>query len=864
MVSVPAACRGSRYDDNFVLNMSSAAKIERIVDKVRSLSEYRFDPKDMPQDWFRRILDTGNDDDEGSEDPISGEDSRGSGVGRGASTRGPRDDLPMFHFKTLLITGTAGAGKTSSIQTLAANLNCVISGTTVIASQNLSSVLNRTRAAQIKTIFRIFGFNSKHVSMSDSCSGNDRASSGANSAPLTIEAQQKYDLGTYWPVISDLVSTWLDIIDKGGRKKDISELCDSNIIVIDECGVLLRHMLHVVVFFYYFYNAIHDTVLYRERRIPCIVCVGSPTQSEALETRYLDSGLGKNVRRGLDVLSALISDSVLGEYCDVFNNWVMFINNKRCTNLDFSDLLKHIEFGLPLTQAHIEYVDCFVRPTGLIRDPSYALNATRLFISHAEVQKYFKRLHDRLRLYDRDSLFDLPVYCVINNRNYEEYCELCDTPNLAGTPDVWFKNNLSRIMNYSQFVDQNLSDDVRSERLGGDDDEESAETLITMKITYIRDSSIGVNARVKSCVIGFSGTFNDFVDILQHDTFIDKTPCEQAIYAYSLISGLLYSAMYLFYSSSATTEEALMELSSVDLPDIPVLSQSGAVFGSRDDGFPTRASAREPAWTVEEVPVTSEYVGLEVSDSDMISCTELYLDTFFVKYAKPPSVSCMSFEDIVHVYTVFRDIFIKRYQILQRHSNGTFGQSPMVTYNRRNVTRNRTCEIVSHTGTFVGMLSYASPASGYVLEGYTNNAILTMSMENRIHPTILERGLPRLVVRDPLGFINVLEPNVSKFVDSSHGKSLNICTTVDYGINSRTAMTITKSQGLSLERVAIDFGDDPKNLRLSQIYVAMSRVVNPDRLIMNLNPIRTPYERNTYITPFICRALKNENTILIF
>lgn len=841
MASVQSVSRGPRYDDSFVLNMSSAAKIERIVDKVRALSDSRFGAKELPKDWFRDIFcvyDNGSQ--EGTEDKCV--------------TGGFPDDMPFFPFKVLLVTGTAGAGKTSSIQTLAANLNCVISGTTVIAAQNLSSVLNRTRASQIKTIYRIFGFNSKHVSMTESFSERNKPTESARRKPTSIREQQAQDLMLYWPVVRDIAERRIESVDKKLRV-DQSELCDSNIIIIDECGVALRHMLHVIVFFYYFYNAVHDTVLYRQRMIPCIVCVGSPTQTQALETRYLDSGLGKNVRKGVDVLSALMSDEILIDYCDIFNNWVMFINNKRCTDLDFSDLLKHIEFGLPLTKEHVEYVDRFVRPAGLIRDPSYALNATRLFASHAEVQRYFRRLHDRLRVHDRDSLFDLPVYCVINNKNYEDYCDVCDMPSLINVPDVWFKNNLSRIMNYSQFVDQNLSEDIRSERLGSDGDD-NAETLITMNITYIRNSSVGVNSRVRCCVVGFSGTFNEFVDILQHDTFIDRTPCEQAVYAYSLISGLLYSAMYLFYGSQASDERVLAELALLELPDIPILSSQDEYGAAFNEAMRSDCGSAAPA-------LDTDFDA--IPDSDMIESTDMYSDVFFTKYAKPPPVSCMSFEETVHIYTSFRDIFIKRYQVLQRHSKGAFGNSPMITYNRRNVTRSRTCEIVSHTGTFVGMLSYASPSNGYVLEGYTNNTVLTMSMEHqKIHPKILERGLPKLIVRDPLGFLCVLESNVSKFVDSSHGKSLHICTSVDYGINSRTAMTIAKSQGLSLDRVAVDFGDDPRKLRLSDIYVAMSRVVDPERLMMNLNPMRTNYEKNTCITAYICRALKNEKTMLIF
>nr|QFW58069.1 hypothetical protein [Human betaherpesvirus 6] len=77
-------------------------------------------------------------------------------------------------------------------------------------------------------------------------------------------------------------------------------------------------------------------------------------------------------------------------------------------------------------------------------------------------------------------------------------------------------------------------------------------------------------------------------------------------------------------------------------------------------------------------------------------------------------------------------------------------------------------------------------------------------------------------------------------------------------------MTITKSQGLSIQKVAIDFGSDPKNLKLSSIYVGMSRVTDPNNLIMNVNPLRLNYENDNFIAPHIVKALKNENTMLIF
>lgn len=186
MTSDCSAQRCLRYDDSFVLNMSSAAKIERIVDKVESLSAERFPSDMLSENWIADMI-----------------------AGFGSSD----DDclsymrsVPFFPFRVLLVTGTAGAGKTSSIQTLAANLNCVISATTVIAAQNLSSVLNRTRSSQVKTIYRIFGFNSKHVSMADSLSQPEFSPSASGRVVQDgIENQQRRDLFSYRKIIEDIV-----------------------------------------------------------------------------------------------------------------------------------------------------------------------------------------------------------------------------------------------------------------------------------------------------------------------------------------------------------------------------------------------------------------------------------------------------------------------------------------------------------------------------------------------------------------------------------------------------------------------------------------------------------------------------------
>ncbi|AGT99269.1 componant of helicase-primase complex HP1 [Suid betaherpesvirus 2] len=801
-----------RYDTKFLMNMSSAVKIEDIVDRVDRLSADTLKAP-FPPGWFRHILDPEVELNPTYEDicPVGDEELA--------------QPLPFLPFNTLLVTGTAGAGKTSSIQCLAANLNCLITATTVIASQNLSAVLNRSKAAHVQTIFKAFGFTSKHVSMCERIENYDRSDNGS------IELQQKQDLSLYWRIISDICGKVL-LTDK---KRDI-EMCETNIIVIDEAGLVLRHILHTVVFFYWFYNALYETDLYKRRRIPCIVCVGSPTQTAAIRTLYNPHTQNKDVRRGVDILSALISDPTLLSYCKTTDNWVIFINNKRCVDVDFGNLLKFIEFGLPLEKEHIEYIDSFVKPSSYIRNPSNDIDMTRLFISHNEVQSYFRSLHEQIALNSRHDLLTFPVYCVVFDKCFEEYRQI--TENYALEVGPWFKANLSRIGTYSQFIDHDFSKNIMIENLPCSDLDDK-ETLITCQVKYVKNSSIGVNTKMKICTIGYSGSYRNFIEILQSEQFIDKTSCDQAVYAYSFLLGIIYSGMYSFNCSKYICDEAVEEMRRIDMPFIDLLSNTVDEAEYGVDSY--------------DIPAISEVM----EDS----CS--YSDPFFLKYRKPPAKT-LSFDDACYIYNVFKDIFIKRYKILDKYSNGKMGDTLFITYNRSNVVQRPSGEIVSDTGIFHGMLSYATPVSEYTLEGYTTHVMSSLDGDKQICSEVYQRGLPFLVIKDEVGFISVLEHNVAKFIDSTCEKSLHLCTIIDYGIVSKMAMTITKCQGLTLRKVAIDFGDNPKNLSMSQIYVAMSRVVSPDNLIMNLNPMRLSYENNNPITSHIVKALRSNKTMLIF
>ncbi|ALM26025.1 helicase subunit [Proboscivirus elephantidbeta4] len=952
---------GGMFDTGFFLNMCSASKVERIVDKVRALAARRLDAP-LPYNWFGVMGDP-------ERDPY---------------------DLPFFPFTAVAVTGTAGAGKTVSVQVLAANLRCLCTGATVIAAQNLSSVLNRSKAAQVRTIHKEFGFNSRHVSM---------LLRDSNVNITDVASKQRHELSRYWAVLSDIADSALEA---GAAKARAMPICRHNIIVIDEAGVILEHMLHAVVFMYWFYNALGDTPQYRRRLVPCLVCIGSPTQSEAITTTFDHSRQNSIVRRGRDILSSLICDPHMMRYCDTERNWVLFINNKRCTDVDFGSLLKHIEFGLPLTPEHLAYVDRFVRPGSFIKDPRNVPDMTRLFISHSEVQEYYRTLHAQLQTSgdEKRNLFVVPIYCILNVREFEDYVETIGNPHLK--KEAWFEMNKPRIWNYSQFADQDLSNTTvvaaaassssssapssslsslwatggyggsilgGEEDGGGDDDghraavggggavageEDEAHQLFKCEFTYIRSSAVSVSSKLKCCVIGYEGTYDEFVEILQKDLFLEAVPYEQINYAYSFLIGLLYSGMFTFYTHDRLSHDLLLEMRNIPLPHIEGISRNnhgdlcgseyqwdagrshgannegsgaavaGAVaadvdarnvnmenYGafrttsggrasgndnvgegeerSRDDDDEVRASGDATATGAAagrgegQGKVETERGGGGVGEEEegkdgggnyydaeldrmMCDATGLYNDAFYDRYENPP-VSCSTFEETIYMYTVFKDIFLKRYYASQKHTGNEFGGKTFVTYNRRNVSvRNNRCEIVSHSKSFIGLLSYTSPAKVYTLQGYTHDMIMAFARSRHTKATQVahERRVPRLILKDALGFMQVIEHNVSHFSDTANGRTFAMCTAIDYGISPKIAMTITKSQGLSLDKVAVHFGDGTKPLKLNQIYVAISRVTNPQHLIINVNPLRGEYINNNHITRYIAMGLKNPHTHIIY
>ncbi|PVE30439.1 hypothetical protein DC030_15360, partial [Enterococcus faecalis] len=98
----------------------------------------------------------------------------------------------------------------------------------------------------------------------------------------------------------------------------------SNVIVIDEAGLLGRHLLTAVVYCWWLINAAYDTTQYAARARPVLVCVGSPTQTDSLESRFEHARQLCRVRASENLLTYLITNRALREYTDLSRNWAIF------------------------------------------------------------------------------------------------------------------------------------------------------------------------------------------------------------------------------------------------------------------------------------------------------------------------------------------------------------------------------------------------------------------------------------------------------------------------------------------------------------------------------------------------------------
>lgn len=172
----------------------------------------------------------------------------------------------------------------------------------------------------------------------------------------------------------------------------------------------------------------------------------------------------------------------------------------------------------------------------------------------------------------------------------------------------------------------------------------------------------------------------------------------------------------------------------------------------------------------------------------------------------------------------------------------------------------------SPSGILPGLLAYASTVESYKIKGYTFLPVNFGRFSSSNLSKDLEKKMPRIIVEDSQGFVACLETNINKMTETTEsGDMFHICSAGDYGLSSKLAMTIVKAQGMSLEKVAISFGNH-KRVKLSNIYVAISRATNPDYIVMDKNPLKdiSPEDKQQPISRHIIHALSNPNTLLVY
>lgn len=772
--------------DEFILNMTSDAKVRKIVRRIADLSLARTEAPAMDG-----ILE--------------------------AMSSSRYDAVPFLPFSIYIITGTAGAGKSTCISALYQNLNCLISGATTVAAQNLSRVIK----CHCPTIFNAFRFKGKHINVPlnhiEACHQDESS---------TMETLQLRDLIKYWPIINDICGEFSRVKAQGeyssisGMMTDMymslgaPTLWSSNIVVIDEAGTLSSYILSAVVFFYWYFNYWLDTPLYRDGLIPCIVCVGSPTQTTAFESKFDHVKQKFNISRCDDILSFLISNSIIGEYADVPRNWALFINNKRCLDAEFGHLLKILEYNLEIPDEVMDYVNRFVVPQSRILDPLEFVGWTRLFVSHAEVQKYISVLHTTLaavRESDSAKLFTCPIICEIYKEPFEEYKS---SVNLNITAIEWLNKNLNRLSNYSQFVDQDM--------VASNVENTDASTKVTYLTKFVKDSAVSLNGKTKTCIFGYLGSLANFVSVLKNETFIDAHSRDRPEQAYHLLNLLMYNGMYFFFREGIERQDAsyLERLRALSIP--ANLTRSGDPPGEVD----------------------------------------AYRDNFYEVSRFPPYPSSSNNQAIYCYYASIRDCFLSRVALMGE----VYGQSAVSGSEFKTFTSNvkilNGIEYVSDAD-ISGVIEFATSVGHYSIGGYTHSNIRFGSFQNGAVPPRSE--MPAVVLRDEMGFISCLENNITKLKETiEDGSTFHLCSVVDYGISSKLAMTIVKSQGISLNKVAISFGNHA-NVKKNLIYVAISRTINPQYLVMDKNPLQVARaEDGMEATKHIISALNNPTTLLVY
>ncbi|AQS79211.1 helicase-primase helicase subunit [Ateline alphaherpesvirus 1] len=872
------------FDDAVYLNFTSMHGIQPIIARVRELAEARMEVARAPRlGWFREVA--------GMDTPL---------------------DLPLreFPFAVYLITGNAGSGKSTCVQTLNEVLDCVVTGATRVAAQNMYAKLSGAFLSRpINTIFHEFGFRGNHVQ-----AALGQYPYALASSPATLEDLQRRDLTYYWEVISDITRRALGPGgdgEGGDARPEFSSLAAlerslgmtpgsltrmafaahgslpafarSNVVVIDEAGLLGRHLLTAVVYCWWLTNALYHTPQYAAGRRPVLVCVGSPTQTASLESTFEHSQLRCHVRQSENVLTYLICNRTLREYAQLSHSWAIFINNKRCVEHEFGNLMKVLEYGLPITDAHLQFLDRFVVPESYICDPANLPGWTRLFSSHREVSAYMARLHAHLRSSgDRQFVvFTLPALTFVSLAEFEQYRQLTNQPGLG--VEKWLAANASRIANYSQSQDQDAGR-ARCEL-------HSAQQLAVARtdITYVLNSQVAVTTRLRKYVFGFGGTFRLFESMLRDDSFVKAQGETQVEYAYRFLSRLAFGGLISFYNfllgpglcekKRSEAYERLAALTAALLPSAapaprgtpPPSGAEAAVGGGRPEGsFDFRRLAPAPD------------DGFPQDDLDDVIFGGLggrEIDMFYCHYDLNQAESSAA----VHAqFGLLKRAFLGRYAILRELFGAAFEDAPFSTY--VDSVAFRGCEMVTST-LRGGLMSMALPTDNYTLIGHTYARVPAFAEELArrrgavrgggrrgdvgggqgsagVALLLEESPMPYVVLRDQRGFVSVVNTNVSEFVETVEGRELAMATNADYGISTRLAMTITRSQGLSLDRVAICFSAG--NIRLNSAYVALSRTTSSEFLRMNINPLRERHERDDVISEHILAALRDPNVLIVY
>ncbi|BBB06492.1 helicase-primase helicase subunit [Rhinolophus gammaherpesvirus 1] len=782
----------------FILNMTSDSKVRTIVRRIKDLASQTTDPPEMS--WF--------------DSQFNPEES----------------SAPFLPFSVFLITGTAGAGKSTSISALHQSLNCLITGATTVAAQNLSNSLK----AYCPTIYNAFGFKSKHINI---------LPRQLPSVPLAnIEQVQHRELCRYWPIISDITQDFT-AQKKRGRYRGLSEsafkvlskmgtvsMWTTNIIVIDEAGTLTSHILTAVVYFYWLYNSWLETPLFKKGMIPCIVCVGSPTQTDAFQSTYNHLKQKHQISECDNILTFLMKHEVVSKYVNLNRNWALFINNKRCTDPEFGHLLKTLEYNLDISPSMIDYIDRFVVPKSKILNPLEYVGWTRLFISHNEVKSYMTALHETLTSGDRGrddhsgtKLFTCPIICEVFTEAFDEYRNSINLPKLTVTE--WLHKNLCRLSNYSQFIDQDLS------AVNIETTEDS--TKVTYLVKYVQNSYISLNSKTKKCICGYMGDYGGFKSILDNETFIDMHAHDQPEFVYSFLNTLLYNCMYSFHKEGLDSDNVgfLEKMATLPIPDNILLVRT------------------EPEITRER----------EIASLDPES------DVFYHLASPPPSSSSATLSNIISFYMSLKEVFLDRLSLAVECFGEGFLKRELVTFTVNMIIRGGV-DFTSGVDRLHGLLDYASNVETYKLKGYTFLHVNFGRFNKGNLSKDLHSKMPVVVVQDSYGFIGCLENNINKMTEVlENGDLLHICTAGDYGISSKLAMTITKAQGMSLHNVAVCFGNS-RYIKKSHVYVAISRATNPNNMVIDCNPLKIIEDENSQDTSskYIVQALNNPETILVY